>query len=120
MKEIIEEGGEYKYGFVTDIENSQIAKGLSEETVRIISQKKQEPEWLTEFRLEAYRYWKQMEMPDWAHLNIPAIDFDDIIYYSEPKKKKELASLDEVDPELLETFEKLGIPLSEQDRKSVV
>ncbi|MFI3322014.1 MAG: Fe-S cluster assembly protein SufB [Rikenellaceae bacterium] len=114
MKEIIEEGGEYKYGFVTDIENSQIAKGLSEETVRIISQKKQEPEWLTEFRLEAYRYWKQMEMPDWAHLNIPAIDFDDIIYYSEPKKKKELASLDEVDPELLETFEKLGIPLSEQ------
>ena len=105
---------EYKYGFYTDIETEFIEKGLSEEIVRTISAKKEEPEWMLDFRLKAFRRWKEMPMPDWAYLKIPPIDFQDIIYYAAPKKKKELASLDEVDPELLETFNKLGIPLEEQ------
>lgn len=105
---------DYKYGFVTDIENETIAKGLSEAVVRIISEKKGEPEWLLEFRLKAYRHWLTMKMPEWAHLNIPEIDYQEVIYYSAPKQKASLASLDEVDPELLETFNKLGIPLEEQ------
>ncbi len=108
---------EYKYGFTTDIETDSIPKGLSEEVVRTISKKKNEPEWMLEFRLDAYRKWLTMKAPDhWAHLEYPKIDFNDIIYYSAPKAKLELASLDEVDPELLKTFEKLGISLEEQKR----
>lgn len=107
-------GSEYKYGFVTDIETETIGRGLSEDTVRLISAKKKEPEWLLEFRLNAYRHWLSMKEPDWAHLNIPPIDYQDIIYYAAPKKKKGPKSLDEVDPELLKTFDKLGIPLEEQ------
>ncbi|MCK5847085.1 MAG: Fe-S cluster assembly protein SufB [Bacteroidales bacterium] len=105
---------DYKYGFTTDIESEDIGKGLSEDVVRIISAKKNEPEWLLEFRLKAYRKWLTMEQPDWAHLKISPIDFQEIIFYSAPKKKKELESLDEVDPELLDTFNKLGISLEEQ------
>ncbi|MDD2197424.1 MAG: Fe-S cluster assembly protein SufB [Bacteroidales bacterium] len=113
---IIEEvtSSEYKYGFYTDIETETIPKGLSEDVVRIISQKKNEPEWMLEFRLKAFRHWQEMEMPNWAHLNIPEIDYQDIIYYAAPKQKPKLDSLDEVDPELLDTFNKLGIPLEEQ------
>ena len=105
---------EYKYGFTTDIETDFIAKGLNEDIVRLISKKKNEPEWLLEFRLKAYRKWLTMEMKEWAHLDIPEIDYQDIIYYAAPKKKKQLSSLDEVDPELLDTFNKLGISLEEQ------
>lgn len=106
---------EYKYGFVTDIETESIPKGLSEETIRLISAKKNEPEWMLEFRLKAYRHWLKMTEPNyWANFEYPEIDFQDIIYYSAPKKKEQKQSLDEVDPELLKTFEKLGIPLSEQ------
>ena len=105
---------DYKYGFVTDIETETIPKGLSEDVVRTISAKKEEPEWMLEFRLKAFKRWQEMEMPDWAYLKIPPIDFQDVIYYAAPKKKKELQSLDEVDPELLDTFNKLGIPLDEQ------
>jgi Fe-S cluster assembly protein SufB len=106
---------EYKYGFVTDIETETIPKGLSEDTIRIISAKKREPEWLLEFRLKAYRHWLKMKEPDyWANFKYPRVDFQDISYYSAPKEKEKKKSLDEVDPELLDTFEKLGIPLSEQ------
>ncbi len=106
---------EYKYGFVTDIESDIIPKGLSEETVRIISAKKNEPEWMLEFRLKAYRNWLKMEEPKhWPNFQYPAIDFQNISYYSAPKQKAKKASMDEVDPELIKTFEKLGIPLSEQ------
>ncbi len=106
---------EYKYGFVTDIETDTIAKGLSEETVRIISAKKNEPEWMLDFRLKAYRKWLTMEEPKhWPNFQYPAIDFQNISYYSAPKQKAKKASMDEVDPELIKTFEKLGIPLSEQ------
>ncbi len=106
----------YKYGFVTDIETEKIAKGLSEDVVRLISSKKDEPAFLLEFRLRAYRQWLQMETPDWAALGYPTIDFQNIIYYAAPKRRDKKASLDEVDPKLLETFDKLGIPLSEQKR----
>ncbi len=106
--------GEYKYGFYTDIEMDTAPRGLSEDTIRFISAKKNEPEWMLEFRLKAYRHWLTIEEPDWAHLNHPPIDYQDIIYYAAPKKKKQLDSLDEVDPELLETFNKLGISLEEQ------
>jgi Fe-S cluster assembly protein SufB len=112
--------GEYKYGFVTDIEMETAPKGLNEDTIRYISMKKNEPEFLLEYRLRAYRKWLTMKEPDWAHLNIPPIDYQDIIYYAAPKEKKELSSLDEVDPELLETFNKLGISLEEQKRLSGV
>jgi len=106
---------EYKYGFVTDIETDTIAKGLSEDTVRLISSKKNEPEWLLEFRLKAFRNWLKMEEPKhWPNFQYPAIDFQDISYYSAPRQKAKKASMDEVDPELIRTFEKLGIPLSEQ------
>lgn len=105
---------EYKYGFVTDIETEIIQKGLNEDVVRLISQKKGEPEWLLEFRLEAYRYWTTLDMPEWAHLNIPEIDYQDIYYYAAPKQKKGPQSIDEVDPELIKTFDKLGIPLEER------
>ena len=106
--------GDYKYGFVTDIDTDVIHRGLDEETIRLISAKKNEPAWLLEFRLKAFRYWQTMEMPDWALLRIPPIDYQDIIYYAAPKKKEGPKSMDEVDPELLKTFDKLGIPLEEQ------
>jgi len=105
---------EYKYGFVTDIENETIPKGLNEDVVRIISQKKNEPEFMLEFRLKAFRHWQTLEMPNWAHLNIPEINYQDIIFYAAPKQKAELDSMDDVDPELKATFDKLGIPLDEQ------
>ena len=105
---------EYKYGFVTDIEAEMIPRGLNEDIVRIISAKKNEPEWMLEWRLKAYRHWLTMTEPEWANVNYPKIDYQDIIYYSAPKPKKKLASIDEVDPELIDTFEKLGIPLHEQ------
>ena len=110
--------GDYKYGFVTDIDTEVIHRGLDEETVRIISAKKNEPEWLLEFRLKAFRYWQTLEMPSWAHLNIPTIDYQDIIYYAAPKKKEGPKSLDEIDPELMKTFDKLGIPLHERAQLS--
>ncbi|MBP3548725.1 MAG: Fe-S cluster assembly protein SufB [Rikenellaceae bacterium] len=107
-------GNEYKYGFTTDIETETIPRGLNEEVVRLISQKKGEPEWLTAYRLKAYRHWLTMTMPTWAHLDIPEIDYQDIIYYAAPRTKPKLNSMDEVDPELRRTFDKLGIPLEEQ------
>ncbi|HOK97907.1 MAG TPA: Fe-S cluster assembly protein SufB [Bacteroidales bacterium] len=107
-------GSEYKYGFVTDIEIETIPKGLNEDIIRMISAKKEEPEFMLEFRLKAFRHWQKMSMPNWAHLRIPPIDYQDIIYYAAPRKKPRYNSLDEVDPELLETFNKLGIPLEEQ------
>ena len=105
---------EYKYGFTTDIETETIPRGLDEGVVRLISEKKGEPEWMTERRLQAYRHWLTLEPPTWAHLTIPPIDFRDIIYYAAPKPAKMLGSMDEVDPELKRTFDKLGIPLEEQ------
>lgn len=105
--------GDYKYGFYTDVETHLIPKGLSEDVVRQISSLKDEPEWMLQRRLEAYHLWLTMEMPSWAYLKIPPIDFQDIIYYAAPKKPDK-KSLDEVDPEILETFDKLGIPLDEQ------
>ena len=104
----------YKHGFVTDIETEAVAKGLNEEVIRLISKKKQEPEWLLEFRLGAYRHWLTMAEPAWANVSYPKIDFQEIIYFAQPKPKKQLNSLDEVDPELRRTFEKLGVPLHEQ------
>src|SRR5690606_13104247 len=105
---------EYKFGFTTDVETEVIEKGLSEDVIRLISAKKEEPEWLLEYRLKAFRYWQTIKQPEWAHLRIPEIDFQEIIYYADPTKKKTPGSLDEVDPELLKTFERLGIPLNEQ------
>jgi len=105
---------EYEHGFVTNIETETIPKGLNEDTIRLISQKKNEPEFMLNFRLKAYRKWLKMKMPQWAHLTIPDIDYQDIIYYAAPKQKPALNSMDEVDPELRRTFEKLGIPLEEQ------
>lgn len=107
-------GSEYKYGFTTDVETDTIPKGLNEEIVRMISAKKGEPEWMLAYRLEAYRRWKAMTMPRWPHLDLPEIDFDDIIYYAAPKAKPKLNSLDEIDPKLKETFDKLGVPIEEQ------
>ncbi|HQB85802.1 MAG TPA: Fe-S cluster assembly protein SufB [Bacteroidales bacterium] len=108
--------GEYKYGFYTDIETEKIPKGLNEDTIRLISEKKGEPEWLLEFRLKSFRHWLTMKMPGWAHLKIPEIDFQDIIYYAAPKQEPAPESLDDIDPELKKTFDKLGIPLEEQKR----
>ena len=116
-KNVLDEvtSGDYKYGFVTDIDTDVIHRGLDEETIRIISAKKHEPEWLLEFRLKAFRYWQTLEMPQWALLKIPPIDYQDIIYYAAPKSKENgPKSMDEVDPELLKTFDQLGIPLEEQ------
>jgi Fe-S cluster assembly protein SufB len=106
--------GEYKYGFYSDIEMERIPKGLSEEVVRIISAKKNEPEWLLEFRLKAYRHWLTMKMPRWPNLKIPEIAYNEIIYFAAPKYRPALNSIDEIDPELKKTFDKLGIPLEEQ------
>ena len=106
---------EYKYGFITDIESDVIPRGLTEDTIRLIVAKKNEPDWMLEFRLKAFRQWQTMTEPKhWPNLVYPAIDYQDVIYYSAPKQKAKKASLDEVDPELLRTFEKLGIPLTEQ------
>ncbi len=105
---------DYKYGFTTDVETEVIDKGLNEDVIRLISSKKEEPEWMLEFRLKAYRHWLTMKTPEWAHLKFPEIDYQDIIYYADPTKKKTPGSLDEVDPELLKTFDRLGIPLEEQ------
>jgi Fe-S cluster assembly protein SufB len=120
--EIIEEitNSDYKYGFVTDIEADQAPKGLSEDIIRFISAKKNEPQWLLDFRLDAYRFWCGLQEPNWAHVQYAKPNFQDIIYYSAPKQKKQLNSLDEVDPEILKTFEKLGISLEEQKRLSGV
>lgn len=112
--------GEYKYGFVSNIESDSAPKGLSEDIVRFISAKKNEPEWLLEWRLKAYRHWLTMTPPDWQNVTFNPINYQDIIYYSAPKPKKVLNSMDEVDPELRETFNKLGISLDEQKRLSNV
>src|SRR5438552_511522 len=113
---------DYKYGFVTDIEADQAPKGLSEDIVRFISTKKNEPEWMLEWRLKAYRHWVRIagEEPQWANIDYPAINYQDIIYYSAPKQKVKAESLDQIDPELRRTFEKLGISLDEQKRLSGV
>jgi len=105
---------EYQYGFVTDIDTDVIPKGLNEEVIRLISFKKKEPEFMLEFRLKAYREWLKMKSPEWAHLRIPPIDFQETIYYAAPRTSPKYQSLDEVDPELIETFKKLGIPIEEQ------
>ncbi len=115
-EEILQARAEYKYGFVTEIETESFPKGLTEETVRAISAKKEEPPFLLEFRLKAFRKWKEMEEPKWPNLTYSPINYQDISYYSAPKKKQKLDSLDEVDPEILKTFERLGIPLEEQKR----
>ncbi len=110
----------YKYGFTTDVETDKLPKGLNEEIIRAISLKKEEPEFMLEFRLKAYAKWLEMEEPHWVNVDYPKINYQDICYYSAPKKKPKLNSLDEVDPEVLKTFEKLGIPLDEQMRLSNV
>src|ERR1700722_8485801 len=113
-EELIKERSEYKYGFVTEVDSEKIPKGLNEETIRRISDKKNEPAFLLEFRLKAYRKWLEMEEPRWGHFPYPKIDYQAMTYYSAPKKKAKLCSLDEVDPEVLATFQKLGIPTDEQ------
>lgn len=120
--QVLEEltSSDYKYGFETLIENDSAPKGINEDIVRFISAKKDEPEWMLEWRLKAYRHWLTLKEPTWSNVKYPKIDFQNIIYYSAPKPKKELESLDEVDPELLETFKKLGISLEEQKRLSGV
>lgn len=118
LREVTE--SDYKYGFVTDIDADEIPKGLTHETIRLISKKKNEPDWMLEFRLKAFEKWLTMKMPKWAHLNIPEIDYQDIIYYSAPKQEPKYESLDEIDPEIKATFDKLGIPLDEQKRLSGV
>jgi Fe-S cluster assembly protein SufB len=105
---------EYKWGFTTDIETETAPKGLSEDTVRFISARKNEPDWLLEFRLKAYRFWVNLKEPTWAHVHHPPINYQDIYYYAAPKQKKQLSTMEEVDPELINTFEKLGISLNEQ------
>jgi len=112
--------GDYKYGFYTDIETERIPKGLNEDVVRLISLKKKEPEWLLEFRLKAFRHWLTLKMPTWANLKIPAIDYQDIIFYAAPKQKASYDNIDDIDPELKKTFDKLGIPLEEQKHLSGV
>ena len=114
LRELTE--GKYKYGFVTDVETDQVPKGLSEDIIRLISQKKGEPDWMLAWRLEAYRRWLAMTEPTWPNVHYPKIDYQDIVYYSAPKPKKKLGSMEEVDPELTKAFEKLGIPLAEQAR----
>ncbi len=113
-------GGDYKYGFVTDIDTHVIPVGLNEDVVRYISRTKGEPEWLLDFRLKAFRHWQTLAMPRWAHLDIPEIDYQSISYYAAPKTKPSPGSMDDVDPELRRTFDKLGIPLEEQMRLSGV
>src|SRR5687768_12263393 len=106
---------QYKYGFVTEIESEKAPKGLSEDTIRFISAKKSEPQWMLEWRLDAYRRWLTMREPTWARVEYGPIDYQNLYYYSAPKKKVGPKSLDEIDPEILRTYEKLGIPLREQE-----
>jgi Fe-S cluster assembly protein SufB len=108
--------GEYKYGFFSDIDTDKIAKGLNEDVIRLISSKKNEPDWLLDFRLKSYRHWLTMKMPAWPNLKIPEIRYQDIIYYAAPRRKISPGSIDDIDPELKKTFDKLGIPLEEQKR----
>ena len=112
FKKIVDKA--YEYGFVSNVNTEIIEKGLNEDVIRLISAKKKEPEWLLEFRLQAYRYWLTLEMPDWAHLNVPPIDYQAISYYADPLKKKKSNENKEIDPELMKTFDKLGIPLEER------
>ena len=105
---------DYEHGWASDIETDFAPKGLSEDTVRFISAKKNEPQWMLDWRLKAFAAWQKMEMPDWAKLNIDPIDYQDAYYYAAPKEKPKLGSLDEVDPEILRVYEKLGIPIAEQ------
>ncbi|MCB0344417.1 MAG: Fe-S cluster assembly protein SufB, partial [Bdellovibrionales bacterium] len=107
---------EYKYGFVTEIDADSVEPGLNEEVIRTISAKKEEPEFMLEWRLKAFRKWQEMEEPEWAFVNYPPIDYQNVVYYSAPKSTPKFKSLNEVDPELLRTYEKLGIPLAEQKR----
>src|ERR671921_270168 len=119
-QEAVDRASSYEWGFTSDIEQDFAPKGLSEDTVRFISAKKNEPEWMLEWRLKAYRAWLEMEEVDWAKLDIPPIDFQDAYYYAEPKARPTLASLDELDPEIRRTYEKLGIPREEQKRAGVI
>ena len=114
LKEVIQTG--YKYGFESNIETEMVPKGLNEATIRLISAKKNEPEWMLAWRITAYKHWLTIQAPKWSNVNYPSIDYQNIIYYAAPQKKPILGSLDEVDPELLATFEKLGISLKEQKR----
>ena len=120
MSEVGDLNKDYKYGFSTDIDSETIKKGLTEETIRVISQKKEEPQWMLDSRLKAFEHWKTLEEPKWANLDYEKINYQDISYYSAPKKKETVSGLDELDPELLKTFERLGIPLQEQKRISGV
>ena len=104
----------YEFGFTTDVHTEVIEKGLNEDIVRLISQKKREPEWMLEFRLKAFRYWQQQKQPTWGHVNLPAIDYQAISYYADPMSKKDGEDKKEIDPELMKTFDKLGIPLEER------
>ena len=115
MDELIQDltGQEYKEGFVTDVEQEYVPKGLNEDIIRLISAKKGEPDWLLDFRLDAFRRWQKMEQPAWGHLTLPPIDYQDIIYYAAPKKDADRPK--EIDPALAQTFEKLGIPLRERE-----
>lgn len=115
-EQLLSERADYKYGFITHIETEKIPKGLNEETIRLISEKKQEPAFLLEFRLRAYQKWLESQEPSWANVHYPPIDYQEIVYYSAPKKKPKLNSLEDVDPEVLDTFKRLGIPLDEQKR----
>jgi Fe-S cluster assembly protein SufB len=110
----VEETSTYKWGFTSDVESEMAPKGLNEDTVRYISAKKQEPQWMLDWRLKAFAAWKTLTPPDWAKLNVPAIDYQDAYYYAAPKAKASLKSLDELDPENRRTYEKLGIPIEEQ------
>ena len=107
---------DYKYGFTSNIDTELIPKGLNEDTIRLISFKKEEPQWVLEWRLEAFRHWETLKEPRWPNVKYPPVNYQDIIYYAAPKQKKILNSLDEADPELLKTFEKLGISIAEQKR----
>ena len=118
IRELTEQ--KYKYGFVTDVEEDRIRKGLDEDVVRLISSKKQEPGFLLDFRLKAFRHWLTLTEPTWAKVRYNPIDYQQIVYYSAPRPRKKLASMDEVDPEMREAFAKLGIPLEEQKRLSNV
>lgn len=120
LEEVLDDKSDYKYGFVTDIESDVFRKGIDEDVIRALSAKKNEPEFMLNFRLKAYRKWLTMKEPSWHNVHFPPIDYQNISYYSAPKAKKKLGSLDEVDPEILKTFEKLGIPLDEQKRLSNV
>ncbi len=120
LEEVLEGQSEYKYGWTTDVETDKFRKGLDEDIVRAISKKKNEPQFMLDFRLKAYKKWLTMKPPTWPNVNYPPVDFQNISYYASPKPKKKLESMDEVDPEILRTFEKLGIPLDEQKRLSNV